>query len=98
MGCLGVHFALTAEEAAKLKSFEGDSDRLEYLQEQIEADYFEGHPELKAESDKAWDAIHRLLGDGDLSYCTGPEPLRFVVMGGEPIYAEGRYVLFTADQ
>jgi hypothetical protein len=100
MGCLGVHFALAAEEVANLKSFESDSDRLEYLQEQIEVDYFEEYPDLKAESDKAWDAMHRLLGDGDLSYYTGPEPLRFAVIGGEPLHAEGDYImsLKTPDQ
>lgn len=93
MSCLGVHFAITQEEATKLKSIKSDSDRLEFLQEEIETTYFNDHPELKAESDKAWDAMHRLLADGELSYYDGPEPLRFTVIGGDPIYAESDYIM-----
>ncbi len=93
MACLGVHFAITAEEAEKLKSFNEDSERLDWLQEVIEEKYFEELPDLKAESDKAWDAMHRFLSDGDLSYYDGPEPLRFTVIGGEPLYSEVDYIM-----
>ena len=82
MGCLGVHFALTEEEAIKLKSFDKDADRLDYLQEEIEDSYFSDHPELMAESDKAWDAMHRALTDGKLTYDRNG-PLSMVVLGGE---------------
>jgi hypothetical protein len=74
-------------------SLKDDSSRLEYLQEEIEETYLEEHPELTAQTDKAWDAMHRLLGDGDLSYNEGPEPLRFAVIGGEPIYANDDYIM-----
>ncbi len=37
MSCLGVHFALTKAEIEKLKSFDDDSDRLDYLQCEIES-------------------------------------------------------------
>lgn len=93
MACLGVHFALTASEIAKLKSFATDSDRLDFLCEEIEEIYFEKHPEYVAETDKAWDAMHRLLSNGELSYFDGPEPLRFAVIGGEPIYSQGDYIM-----
>jgi len=93
MACLGVHFAISREEVEKLKSFDNDSDRLEYLQEEIEETYFEGKAEYIAETDKAWDAMHRLLSDGELSYSDGPEPLRFAVIGGEPIYTQGDYIM-----
>ena len=93
MSCLGVHFALTADEAKTLKSFEDDSDRLAHLQEEIEETYMNQFPELCAQTDKAWDAMHRLLSDGDLSYYDGPEPLRFAVIGGDPIYAESDYIM-----
>ncbi len=93
MACLGVHFALTAEEAKTLKSFKNDSERLEHLQEEIEETYINGRPGLFAETDKAWDAMHRLLSDGELSYYDGPEPLRFAVIGGDPIYAERDYIM-----
>lgn len=88
MGCLGVHYALTAEEVARLKAFDDDADRLDHLMEVIEEDYFSDHRELLAESDKAWDAMHRVLSDGDLSYTSGPDPLRLVVIGGECLYFE----------
>ena len=68
MSCLGVHFALTAEEVDNLKAFEDDAERLEHLQEEIEETYLEEYRELTAQTDKAWDAIHRLLSDGELSY------------------------------
>jgi len=93
MACLGVHFALTHEEVEKLKSFDNDSDRLEYLQEEMEETYFERRPEYVAETDKSWDAMHRLLSDGGLSYYDGPEPLRLAVIGGEPIYSQGDYIM-----
>ena len=93
MACLGVHFALTAEEVATLKSIADDSERLDYLQEEIEEKYMADSPDLVAETDKAWDAMHRLLSDGELSYYDGPEPLRFAVIGGEPIYAEDDYIM-----
>ncbi|CAM3183316.1 YfbM family protein [Rariglobus hedericola] len=100
MSCLGVHFALTAEEVKTLKSFTDDSERLEYLQEEIEETYMDENADFCAQTDKAWDAMHRLLADGELSYYDGPEPLRFTVIGGEPIYAEGDYImsLKTLDQ
>jgi hypothetical protein len=93
MACLGVHFALTAEEVATLKAFEEDEERLEHVQEVIEERYLNEQPELTAQTDKAWDAMHRLLGDGDLSYEEGPVPLRFTVLGGEPLYFEEDYVM-----
>ena len=93
MSCLGVHFALTAAEVAKLKSFEDDSDRLDYLQSEIEDYYFGSAKDYLAQSDKAWDAMHRSLADGQLTYDTGPYPLRLAVIGGEPIYAEDDYIM-----
>jgi len=79
MAYRGVHFAITHEEVAQLRSLHDESNRLDWLQEEIEEKYFSELPEFKAESDKAWDALHRLLGDGDLTYDSGPEPLRFLL-------------------
>lgn len=93
MSCLGVHFSLADDEVRKLKSFSDDSDRLDYLQCEIEEKYFSEHEDRVAQSDKAWDAMHRALSDGDLSYTTGPHPLRLAVIGGDPIYAEGDYIM-----
>lgn len=93
MSCLGVHFALTESEAHKLKSFEDDDERLDYLHCEIEETYFSDHEEFLAQSDKAWDAMHRSLSDGQLSYYDGPHPLRLAVIGGDPIYAKGDYIM-----
>lgn len=93
MGCLGVHFSLSDEEVQQLKSFCDDSDRLDYLQCEIEAKYFEEYEDRLASSDKAWDAMHRSLSDGDLSFTTGPYPLRMAVIGGDPIYVEDDYIM-----
>lgn len=60
MGCLGVHFALTSEQLAGLTSQPDDKRRVEYLQEAIEDPWDEPFTQ---ESDKAWDAIHRCLGE-----------------------------------
>ena len=88
MACLGVHFALTEEEVSGLRGIETDAGRLEHLQEELEATYFGDQAEFKAETDKAWDAMHRLLGDGELSFTSGPDPLRLTVIGGEPLYRQ----------
>jgi len=93
MSCLGVHFALTEEQATKLRSFESDGERLDFLLEEIESYFFEEAPEFKAESDKSWDAMHRALTDGELSYTNGSYPLNHVVLGGEVLYFEDDYIM-----
>jgi len=93
MSCLGVHFSLSEQEVRKLKSFEDDGVRLEYFQSELEEEYFAEHEDRIAQSDKAWDAMHRVLSDGDLSYATGPYPLRLAIIGGEPIYAGDDYIM-----
>ena len=93
MGCLGVHFALTAGEIAQLRSFVSDPERLEYLQGYIEPAYFERCPDMKAESDKSWDALHRGLADGKLSWDGGEYPLNHTVLGGELLYTGSDYIM-----
>jgi hypothetical protein len=99
MSCLGVHFALTRDDVEKLKSFREDSERIEFLQEELEPAYFEEPGEWKAESDKAWDAMHRALTNGKLEYKIAG-PLSLVVLGGEPLYFEDDYImsLKTSEQ
>src|SRR5262245_7081653 len=93
MGCLGVHFALTQEEVAHLRSLPDSHTRLEYLQNDIEDFYFHKQPCWKAESDKAWDAMHRALSDGQLTWDGGSYPLNHTVLGGELLYAESDYIM-----
>jgi hypothetical protein len=93
MGCLGVHFALTDDEVRALRAQPSDSARLEYLQEEIEVLYFRERPDWKAESDKAWDAMHRTLTDGKIGWNNGKFPLSHVILGGEVIYRPDDYIM-----
>lgn len=93
MACRGVHFALTEPEVVALKAQPDDQSRLDYLQEHIEETYFSKHPELLAESDKAWDAMHRLLTDGKLTRDGGTYPLNHVVLAGEWLYGSDDYII-----
>ena len=100
MSCLGVHFALTENEAVHLRSLNDEQARLDHLREVVEETYFNQYPDLKAESDKAWDAMHRVLTDGKLTWDGGEYPLNHVVLGGELLYTESDYIisLKTSEQ
>jgi hypothetical protein len=93
MGCLGVHFALDDEQVATLKSMGDDDERLDYLSEVIEEEFFESLPDRKQETDKAWHGIHRALTDGDFELDNGDYPLSHVIMGGESIYDGDDYFM-----
>ncbi len=93
MSCLGVHFALSEEEVAALRAREDDAARLEHVQEVIEESYFRESRELMAENDKAWDAMHRTLADGQLTWDGGEYPLNHLVLGGELLYSRGDYIM-----
>jgi hypothetical protein len=88
---LGVHFALADDDLERLLQI-GDPDELQaVLTEEIEETYLRGDPRWAFQSDKAWDAIHRCLTDGDLLYESGPFPLAYAVLGGEPLDAGHDY-------
>ena len=93
MSCLGVHFALTEKEVEQLRSLDDEQARLDLLQEEIEENYFSGDKRYVAESDKAWDAMHRTLTDGKLSWDGGKYPLNHVVLAGELLYTESDYIM-----
>ena len=68
-----------------------DSERLEYIQEDIEAAWDEAH---LVQTDKAWDAIHRCLTDGTLSVTRSPNPLGKLILGGTQLYSDRQtYIL-----
>jgi hypothetical protein len=77
---LGVAFAITLEQAQELLALGDDQSReawLQELEEQVEdADWFQ--------YDKAWDELHRCLGDGELVIQDGP-PLAHAVFGSHPL-------------
>lgn len=93
MSCLGVHFALTKEDVAVLRSLSDENERLAHIQNDIEPRYFETHPEFKAESDKAWDAMHRALSDGQLTWEDGKYPLNHTILAGERLYTQADYIV-----
>ncbi|MGJ7501466.1 YfbM family protein [Variovorax sp. ZT5P49] len=93
MSCLGVHFALTQDDAMALEAIENDDDRLAHVTEQIEERYFKEAEAYVAESDKSWDAMHRALSDGMLSWSGGAYPLNHVVLGGRCLYSKDDYIM-----
>jgi hypothetical protein len=89
----GVHFSLSEDEVQELLRFDRDCERLEHLREVIEDEYVEGQPERVAESDKAWDAMHRIFAIWGMPAGSGEFPLADVVLGGESIYGEDDCVM-----
>ncbi len=79
----GVHFALNNAQAQAVLAVRND-DELESIIELIEQEWNE---EYLAESDKAWNAIHRCLTDGRLLYESGQYPLNHCICGGQQLYS-----------
>ncbi len=92
MTARGVHFALPEIHAAALRAKVGDAARLVFLQEDIEERYFNDHRDDLAQSDKAWDAMHRALTSGTLS-ADGPYPFGHAVLAGEQLYGADDYIM-----
>ena len=78
MAARGVHFAITSDQLARVLAASNDDDLMQVI-EQIEEAWDKDN---LAESDKAWDAIHRCLTDGSLLYESGEYPLNHVICGG----------------
>ncbi|WP_165221726.1 YfbM family protein [Aquisphaera insulae] len=93
MACRGVHFALIAAEVEHLRSLTSERARIDYVVEYLEDTYFSGREEFLARSDKAWDAMHRCLADGELTWDGGDYPLNHVILAGELLYTEDDYIL-----
>ena len=95
---LGVHFAITPEQERSLLAADdnGDSDTVGELLEEIEESCDDD--ELKVDSDKAWDAIHRCLTDGTLDPEGGRYPLSHAVLGGRHLHDEYYVVYITAAE
>lgn len=92
MSCLGVLFSLDPAQAAALRATPEDG-RVEHVQEVLEEELWRAEPDRGQELDKAWDAMHRALTDGDLGYANGEYPLSHAVLGGEPLYSGDDYVI-----
>jgi hypothetical protein len=97
-GVLGVHFAITAEQERLLLAADsaGDTESLEALLENIEEGWDDD--ELKVDTDKEWEPIHRSLGDGTLDPDGPPYPLSHVILGGRAMHDDYYVCYVTADE
>ncbi|MEP7051379.1 MAG: DUF1877 family protein [Pseudomonadota bacterium] len=84
MASRGVHFAITSEQVAAFLTADGDEAVLALLAE-IEQAWDEDN---LAESDKAWDALHRCLTNGTLEYGGGDYPLSHCILGPRQLLEE----------
>ena len=66
-----------------------ESALLDYITNELEETLGDG---WSCETDKAWDCMHRLLGDGELDY-RHETPLQGVVLGGRPLYTGEDYIV-----
>jgi hypothetical protein len=90
MACLGLHFALSGDDLAKVLNAKTDQQVLYSMRDEIEQKWDE---EWLYQTDKAWDAIHRCLADGTLSDKNGEYPLRLCVIGGKQLYSGDDYII-----
>jgi hypothetical protein len=96
MPARGVLFAIEADDAERLLEA-GDDDEVMGVIEEVEENWDEAN---LAETDKAWDAIHRALTNGLLEWSNGGYPLNHVILGGRRLYQGDDYVavLKTPEQ
>ena len=89
MACRGVFFAIDEKIVQTLKK-QSRADIVEYVQEEIEEVYFEKFRNQTAETDKAWDAMHRAFAESELEFnpAKGIYPGNIIVMGGEVLYGD----------
>lgn len=92
MNTTGVHLAITASEAEHLRELD-DVERLDYVSAALKNEYLEGASDLATETDRAWDAMHRVLSDGRLTFFGGEFPLNYVVLGGEVLCTSKKHIL-----
>src|SRR5690349_17131207 len=89
MGCRGVLFAITDERVEALLGA-GDDAELMGVVEEIEEAW---ETPFVAETDKAWDAIHRALTDGSLDNGGGEAPLNRAILGGTHLHQGDDYIV-----
>ncbi|WP_328470859.1 YfbM family protein [Actinoplanes sp. NBC_00393] len=82
---LGVHYAVTAKQERALLAADRGGGVGEYVGD-LEETWSDD--ELSVDTDKAWDAIHRCLGDGTLDPDGAGYPLSHAVLGGRHMHDE----------
>ena len=89
MACRGVHFALTKQQEQEILNASDDEELMgviECIEEKWESEFL-------VESDKAWDAIHRCLTDGQLRFDRAAYPLSLVICGGKHLHEGADYIV-----
>ena len=92
MSCLGVLFSINQTTVDIITQLSSEEERVDYVREVIEPDYFDNQPQWVAELSKSWDALHRSLTDGEIDWDNGKFPLNHVIFGGE-ILSDGDYII-----
>ena len=85
----GVLFAITEETTSALLAASSDEAVMEIV-ERIEEEWNEAYV---AETDKAWDAMHRTLSDGSLDNEAGEYPLNRTIFGGKHLHEGDDYIV-----
>jgi hypothetical protein len=93
VGCRGVLFAIDQEELQALRQATSDSE----VQAVVAAIEKRWDERFLAETDKAWDAIHRSLTDGTLAWGNGSFPLNRCILGGEDLYQGEDYIVTLTE-
>jgi hypothetical protein len=93
---LGVHFAITAEQERALLAADGDEDAVGDVVEDLEESWDDDR--LTADTDKAWDAMHRCLTDGSLDPDAGEYPLNLTILGGRHLHEDCYVVHVDASE
>ena len=78
----GVLFAIADETLGRLGDARSDAEVRAIVGELEER----WDPGATCELDKAWDAIHRALGDGRLAWDSGRPPLSLAILGGRRLH------------
>jgi hypothetical protein len=85
---LGVSFALKKGEDRRVLGLTTDAEIMSFVEE-IEEVWDRA---WLYEFDKAWDALHRCLGDGSLTYEASTDR-QFAVLAGRPLHVGENYVV-----
>lgn len=94
MGGRGVHFALNTRERDKLVAVQDSDEAVREVVEEIEERWSR---RWVHESDKAWDALHRCLTDGTLTYEGGRRPLKLCFIGGVQLHGGPDFLVSAID-
>ncbi|MYS87546.1 DUF1877 family protein [Embleya scabrispora] len=92
MGGRGVLFAVEEGDGARLLGAVDDTGVMAVVEE-VEERWERG---WLVELDKAWDALHRCLTDGTLTYDGGEYPLSHAILGGYLLHEGDEYVVSYA--